>query len=361
MSAPDRKAKLDRDHPQLSVRRQCAMLGIARSSVYRLPRPANDDLALMRRIDELFTRWPFLGSRRMTAMLRAEGHAINRKRVQRLMRLMGIAALGPKPRTTKPAPGHKIFPYLLRDVVVERPNQVWAADITYIPIGRGFLYLVAIMDWSSRAVLAWRLSNTMDVAFCVSALEDALARFGTPEIFNTDQGSQFTSAAFTGALAATGVRISMDGRGRWMDNVFIERLWRSLKHEDVYLKGYADGREAKAGIAAWLAFYNHARPHQALANRTPMAAWRSGVSADIGTTAVDMPLRLDNAAALVSRPAEFHRQPLAEPSVKLSLHWAPIRQTRRSCRAANARRGRGALVPAFRESRRHELCAPCSA
>ena len=178
----------------------------------------------MRRIDELFTRWPFLGSRRMTAMLRAEGQAVNRKHVQRLMRLMGIAALGPKPRTTKPAPGHKIFPYLLRKVAVDRTNQVWAADITYIPIGRGFLYLVAIMGWSSRTVLAWRLPNSTDVAFCISALEEALARFGTPEIFNTDQGSQFTSAAFTGTLAAAGVKISMDGRGRWMDNVFIERL-----------------------------------------------------------------------------------------------------------------------------------------
>jgi putative transposase len=191
MSAPDRRAKLDRDHPVLSVRRQCAMLGIARSGAYRLPSAANDDdLTLLRRIDELFTRWPFLGSRRMTAMLRAEGQAVNRKRVQRLMRRMGIVALGPKPRTTKPAPGHTIFPYLLRDMTIERPNQVWAADITYIPVGRGFLYLVAVMDWSSRAVLAWRLSNTMDVSFCVSALEEALTRFGTPEIFNTDQGSQ---------------------------------------------------------------------------------------------------------------------------------------------------------------------------
>ena len=191
MSAPDRRAKLDRDHPVLSVRRQCAMLGIARSGAYRLPSAANDDdLTLLRRIDKLFTRWPFLGSRRMTAMLRAEGQAVNRKRVQRLMRRMGIVALGPKPRTTKPAPGHTIFPYLLRDMTIERPNQVWAADITYIPVGRGFLYLVAVMDWSSRAVLAWRLSNTMDVSFCVSALEEALTRFGTPEIFNTDQGSQ---------------------------------------------------------------------------------------------------------------------------------------------------------------------------
>jgi putative transposase len=256
MSVPDRKALLMRDRDGLSVRRQCRLLGIARSGVYRRPRAANDnDLALMRRIDELFTQWPFLGSRRLARMLREEGQAINRKRVQRLMRQMGIAALGPKPRTTKRAPGHKVFPYL-RGMTIDRPNQVWAADITYLPIGRGFLYLVAIMDWASRAVLAWRLSNTMDVSFCVEALEEALARFGRPEIFNTDQGSQFTSAAFTGVLAAAGVRISMDGRGRWMDNVFIERLWRSLKYEDIYLKGYADGREAKAGIATWIAFYN---------------------------------------------------------------------------------------------------------
>jgi putative transposase len=278
-------------------------LGVARSGVYRAPRPANDnDLAVMRRLDELFTAWPFLGSRRLAALLRADGHAINRKRVQRLMRRMGLAALGPKPRTTRPAPGHKIFPYLLRGLAIDRPNQVWAADITYIPIGRGFLYLVAVIDWASRAVLAWRLSNTMDVSFCVSALEAALARFGTPAIFNTDQGSQFTSAAFTGRLAAAGVKISMDGRGRWMDNVFIERLWRSLKHEDVYLKGYAEGREARAGIGAWIAFYNTRRPHQALANRTPMAVWRDGFAGALGERAVDMTLRLDNADALPTCP-----------------------------------------------------------
>ena len=251
---------------------------MARSGVYRPPPPANDDdLALMRRIDELFTAWPFLGSRRMAAMLRAEGCAVNRKRVQRLMRRMGIAALGPKPRTTKPAPGHKIFPYLLRDLAIDRPNQVWAADITYIPIGRGFLYLVAVIDWASRAVLAWRLSNTMDVSFCVAALEEALARFGRPEIFNTDQGSQFTSAAFTGTLAAAGIRISMDGRGRWMDNVFIERLWRSLKYEDIYLKGYADGREARAGIARVDRLLQSAGVRiRRSATGTPMAVWRDG-------------------------------------------------------------------------------------
>jgi putative transposase len=227
------------------------------------------------------------------------------------MRKMGIAALGPKPNTSKPQPGHKIFPYLLRNMTIDRPNQVWAADITYIPIGRGFLYLVAIMDWASRAVLAWRLSNTMDVSFCVSALEEALARFGTPEIFNTDQGSQFTSAAFTGTLAKAGIKISMDGRGRWMDNVFIERLWRSLKYEDIYLKGYADGREARAGIAQWIAFYNTRRPHQALGNRTPMAVWRAGKFGALGEKAVDMTLRLDNACALPTGPQPQQQQELA--------------------------------------------------
>ncbi len=311
MSAPDRRALLDRDHRALSVRRQCALLGVARSAVYRPPRPAHDDdLVVMRRIDELFLAHPFLGSRRMAALLRGEGQAINRKRVQRLMRRMGIAALGPKPRTTRPAPGHRIYPYLLRGMTVDRPNQVWAADITYIPIGRGFLYLVAIMDWASRAVLSWRLSNTIDVSFCVSALEEALARFGKPEIFNTDQGSQFTSAAFTGTLAAAGIRISMDGRGRWMDNVFIERLWRSLKHEEIYLKGYADGREARAGIAAWVTFYNGRRPHQALGDRTPMAVWREGVTGALGANAVGMTLRLDNAGALPTCPQRQQQQKL---------------------------------------------------
>jgi putative transposase len=309
MSTPDRKALLDREHPALSTRRQCAMLGIARSGVYRLPQSANDmDLDLMRRIDVLFTRWPFLGSRRMTALLRAEGHAINRKRVRRLMQAMGIAALGPKPRTTKPAPGHKVFPYLLRGLSIDRPNQVWCADITYIPIGRGFLYLVAIMDWCSRTVLAWQLSNTMDASFCVTALEQALARFGKPEIFNTDQGSQFTSGEFTGVLGAAGVRISMDGRGRWMDNVFIERLWRSLKYEEVYLKGYADGVEARSGISSWIGFYNLSRPHQALGNQAPMTVWRNGTSGFLPDIAVDMALRLDDASASPTCPQAQQHQ-----------------------------------------------------
>jgi len=306
MSKPDREAMLDRDHKGLSIRRQCQLLSLCRSSVYRPRRVADeDDLALMRRLDELYTAHPFLGSRRMTAMLRAEGLSINRKRVQRLMRRMGIEALGPKPRTTKPAAAHKIYPYLLRDMPIERPNQVWAADITYIPIGTGFLYLVAVIDWASRAVLAWRLSNTMDSSFCVDALEEALARFGQPEILNTDQGSQFTGTAFTGVLAAAGIRISMDGRGRWMDNVFIERLWRSLKYEEVYLKGYADGHEARAGIGSWIRFYNGRRPHQALGNRPPMTVWRAGVTGPIGPNAVDM---MDNARALPTCQQPQHQK-----------------------------------------------------
>jgi putative transposase len=307
MSAPDRRARLDRDHPDLSIRRQCAMLGVARSGVYRQPRPANDnDLEAMRRIDALFTARPFYGARRIARTLSEEGFPIDRKRARRLMRQMGIEALGPKPRTTKPAPGHRIYPYLLRELTIDRPNQVWAADITYVPIGRGFLYLTAVIDWASRAVLSWRLSNTMDASFCVAALEEALARYGKPDIFNTDQGSQFTGAAFTTVLTEAGVRISMDGRGRWMDNVFIERLWRSLKYEDVYLKGYADGREAKAGIAVYFTFYNEQRLHQALAYRTPMGVWREGAAP--GACG-----HVDNAFALTTGPQANQKQQKTKP------------------------------------------------
>jgi putative transposase len=224
------------------------------------------------------------------------------------MRLLGLEALAPKPGTSRPAPGRRIYPYLLRGLAITRPNQVWAADITYIPMARGFLYLVAIIDWFSRAVLAWRLSNTLDATFCVDSLDEALARFGVPEIFNTDQGAQFTSVAFTGRLEAAGIAISMDGRGRWLDNVFVERLWRSLKYEEVHLKAYADGREARAGIGAWIIFYNGRRPHQALGYRTPMAVWGGD-----GNTAVDMTPRhvgrgLDNADALPTCPQPQHQQ-----------------------------------------------------
>ncbi len=308
MSAPDRKAMVDPGKDDLSVRRQCALLALPRSGVYR-PKSvtAADDLALMRRIDELHLELPFYGSRRMTFALNAEGRGVNRKRVQRLLRVMGIEALVPRPGTSKAAPGHKIHPYLLRGLTIAEPNHVWAADITYIPMARGFLYLVAVIDWASRAVLAWRLSNTMDTSFCLAALDEALVRYGRPKIFNTDQGAQFTSAAFTGKLEAAGIAISMDGRGRFMDNIFIERLWRSIKYEEVHLKAYADGREARAGIGNWMTFYNHRRPHQAMNNQMPMAVWRAGIDAiEAAAKTVDMPLRLDNANALPTYPQ--HRQ-----------------------------------------------------
>jgi putative transposase len=303
MSKPDRENKLDREHPRLSIRRQCTLLSLARSGVYRERKgTSREELAVMRKIDELFLSYPFLGARRIALMLRQEGIGVNRKRVKRLMRVMGLVALGPKPRTSKPAPGHRIFPYLLKGMKIDWPRQVWAADITYIPIGRGYLYLVAIMDWASRAVLAFRLSNTMDTSFCLEALDEALARHGTPEIFNTDQGSQFTSAAFTDRLIAQGIRVSMDGRGRYLDNIFIERLWRSLKYEDVYLKGYADGREARAGIGQWIAFYNERRPHQGLAYRTPMAVFRNGPLAANGDAKGCG--HVDNARALPTGPQQ---------------------------------------------------------
>jgi len=297
MSKPDREAMLDRDCVDLSMRRQCALLRLARSGVYRRKAaPDPDDLAVMRRIDELYLAMPFYGSRKMVVALRAEGLQVNRKRVRRLMRLMGLEALVPKPGTSKASPQNKIYPYLLRGVTIDRPNHVWAADITYIPMAKGFLYLVAVIDWASRAVLAWRLSNTIDTAFCLEALQEALATFGKPEIFNTDQGAQFTSTAFTGQLHAAGIRISMDGRGRWMDNVFIERVWRSLKYEEVHLKAYAGGREARIGIGDWMIFYNTRRFHQSLGYKTPIAVWHAG------ETAMDMALRLDNARALPTCP-----------------------------------------------------------
>lgn len=314
MSVADKRAKIERGNTRgeaVSVRRQCELLDLARSGVYRVKAPTpDDDLALMRRIDELHLNLPFYGSRRMTFALNAEGFSVNRKRVQRLMRVMGIEALVPRPGTSKAAPGHKIYPYLLRGVAITEPNHAWAADITYVPMAHGFLYLVTIIDWASRAVLAWRLSNTMDASFCVAALEDALLRHGKPRIFNTDQGAQFTSMAFTTVLQAASIAISMDGRGRFMDNIFIERLWRSIKYEEIHLKSYADGREARAGIGAWMNFYNHRRPHQAMNNKMPMAVWRAGIDAiEAAARAVDMPLRLDNAIALTTDPQQQQKQP----------------------------------------------------
>ena len=303
MNRAERVAMVDRNRTDLSVRRQCTLLGLARSGVYHQPAALDpEELALMRWLDEQYLATPFYGSRRMTAELRKAGRPVNRKRVQRLMRLMGLEALGPKPKTTtRPSAQHRVYPYLLRGVTIDRPNQVWAADITYIPMARGFLYLVVVMDWHSRYVLAWRLSNTMDTSFCLDALEDAL-RKGRPEIFNTDQGAQFTSAAFTDKLEAAGVRISMDGRGRWLDNVFVERLWRSLKYEEVHLKAYANGLEARSGIGQWFRFYNESRPHQALGYETPAATWAAEVSP------VDLPLRLDDASASPTTPQGQQQQ-----------------------------------------------------
>jgi putative transposase len=263
-----------RDHPVLSLSRQCKILSISRSSFYYAPKGESpENLALMRRIDELFLKYPFYGSRQMVRQLRREGLCIGRHRVRRLMSLMGLEAIYQAPRTSTPHPEHRIYPYRLKGLTIDRPNQVWCADITYIPVQRGFLYLVAIMDWATRHVLAWRLSNTMDARFCVEALNEALARYGRPEIFNTDQGSQFTSADFTNVLKGAGVAISMDGRGRCMDNIFIERLWRSLKYEAVYLHELTDGFKAERVISEWTDFYNTERPHSALAGRTPAEAY----------------------------------------------------------------------------------------
>jgi putative transposase len=265
---------VDRDDPSLPVVAQCRLLKIARSTLYYRPAAVDaDDLALMRRMDELYLASPFYGSRRMVAVLRREGLVVNRKRVRRLMRLMGLEAIYQKPNTSQGHPDHKVYPYLLRGLRIERPNQVWCADITYIPMARGFVYLVAVMDWFSRRVLSWRLSITMEAAFCVEAVQEALANHGRPEIFNTDQGVQFTSAGFVDELEAAGVRISMDGKGRFLDNIFIERLWRSLKYEEVFTKAYGSVTEARRGIGGWLSFYNDERPHQALGYRTPRAVF----------------------------------------------------------------------------------------
>ena len=258
------------DHAKLSIVCQCRLLAIARSSLYyEKTGESTYNLALMQEIDRAFTEWPFLGVRQMRGYLVLLGYGVGRKRVRRLMRLMGLEAVYQKPRTSIPNPEHKRYPYLLRDLTITRPNQVWCTDITYIPMKKGFLYLVAIMDWYSRKVLSFRLSNTMDTDFCVAALEEALKKHGIPAIFNTDQGSQFTSFAFTDVLQAKGIRISMDGRGRWLDNVFIERLWRSLKYECVYLHAYETGSEARAGIGTWITFYNSIRPHSKLGGITP--------------------------------------------------------------------------------------------
>lgn len=257
-------------HRRLSIAAQCRLLSISRSSYYYAPVPESEEtLALMRVIDAAFLDMPWYGSRQMVRHLRRGGYDVGRRRVRRLMGKMGLSPIYQRPRTSDPHPQHRIYPYLLRKLEIVRPNHVWCADVTYIPMRRGFLYLVAVMDWATRKVLAWRLSNTMDAGFCVAALEEALARFGRPEIFNTDQGSQFTSLAFTRVLRDAEVRISMDGRGRWMDNVFIERLWRSLKYECVYLHAFETGSELRTGLARWITYYNTQRPHSGLAGANP--------------------------------------------------------------------------------------------
>ncbi len=269
---------MEAEHGGLSVRRQCEVLGLPRSTFYYMAVPeSEEDLCLKRLIDEEYLRHPFYGSRNMTEYLQRLEYEVNRKRVQRLMREMGIAAIYPR-KTTVPAAGHKVYPYRLRGVKIVRVNQVWSADITYVPMHRGFMYLVAIMDWYSRYVLSWRVSNTMDTAFCLEALEEALGRWPAPEVFNTDQGSQFTSEAFTGRLEAAGIAISMDGRGRALDNVFIERLWRTVKYENIYLKEYATAADLIEGLSEYFTFYDEKRFHQSLNKRTPWEVYREGLA-----------------------------------------------------------------------------------
>jgi len=268
---------IDRTHA-LPLTRQAKILKLSRSGLYYQPRPVSPaDLAIMRRMDELHLDYPFAGSRMLRDLLRGEGVEIGRQHVGTLMKRMGIQAIYRRPNTSKPAPGHKIYPYLLRDVAVERPNQAWAMDITYIPMARGFVYLAAVVDWFSRRVLAWRVSITMEVDFCLEVVEEALAKHGKPEIFNTDQGSQFTSAAFTGLLQDNAIAISMDGKGSWRDNVFVERLWRSVKYEEVYLRAYDSVSEARSSIGRYLGFYNTKRPHSSLDARTPDHAYFSNL------------------------------------------------------------------------------------
>lgn len=300
MSRAERLKLIAPADPNFSISRQCVLLKVARSTLYyqRLG-VSGEDLGLMRRMDELYLKWPFYGSRRLVAELRGEGFDVGRKRVRRLMRLMGIEVIYQKPNTSRKHQDHAIYPYLLRNMHIDRPNRVWCADITYIPMARGFVYLVAIMDWHSRYVLAWRLSITMETDFCVEALRDAMRRFGKPDIFNTDQGAQFTAAAFVGTLAAQAVRISMDGKGRYLDNIFIERLWRSLKYEAVFLKAYASVAEARQDIGDWMNFYNDQRKHQALGYRTPGEIYR-GAGATCGN--------VDKARALTPSPQALLQQ-----------------------------------------------------
>ena len=274
MSPEKKRAMIKRDHPQLSISQQCKLVRLSRSAFYYAPVGIDTDtLAMMKEIDRVFTKYPFFGSRQIAAYLRREGVVVGRHRVRRLMARMGLEAIYKRPRTSQPHPQHPVFPYLLRKMQIDRPNQVWCADITFVPVRNGFLYLVAIMDWASRKVLSWRLSNTMHADFCVDALNEAIAKYSPPEIMNTDQGSQFTGSAWITTLTEADVRISMDGRGRYLDNIFIERLWRSLKQETIYLEEINDGFQARRIAKNWIAFYNTERPHSALDRRTPDEAY----------------------------------------------------------------------------------------
>ncbi len=277
MSPAEKKQMIRHDHPELSISQQCRLVKLSRSAFYYEPVGIDDEtLAVMTAIDKAFTKYPFFGSRQIAAYLRRAGIRVGRHRVRRLMRIMGLEAIYKRPKTSQPHPAHPVYPYLLRNMIIDRPNQVWCADITFVPVRHGFLYLVAIMDWVTRKVLSWRLSNTMHADFCVEALKEAIARFGPPDIMNTDQGSQFTGSAWIMALTEAGVRISMDGRGRCMDNIFIERLWRSLKQEAIYLEELTDGFKAHRVIGDWMIFYNTERPHSALERRTPREAYWHG-------------------------------------------------------------------------------------
>ena len=277
MSPAEKKSMIRRDHPDLNISQQCRLVKLSRSAFYYTPVGIDEaTLDLMKQIDRVFTKYPFFDSRQIVAWLRREGKIVGRHRVRRLMAKMGLEAVYKRPRTSQPHPQHPVWPYLLRKMQIDRPNQVWCADITFIPVKRGYLYLVAIMDWATRKVLSWRLSNTMQADFCVEALKEAIDRFGPPEIMNTDQGSQFTGSAWITTLTEAGVRISMDGRGRFLDNIFIERLWRSLKQEAVYLEEIQDGFHARRVIGNWMNFYNTERPHSSLEHRTPREAYWHG-------------------------------------------------------------------------------------
>lgn len=277
-----RKSLVDGVHPQLSIKRQCELLGVSRSSYYYQPQAMSDEeQTMLRFLDEQYLKTPFYGTRRMTVYLRAQGFNVNRKRVRRLMNQLGLSTVYPKPKLSKSAPGHQKYPYLLRNLPITHANQVWSTDITYLPVFKGHYYLIAIMDWYSRKVLSWRISNTLDVTFCLDALKEAMEVYGTPEIFNSDQGSQFTSTRFTKCLKEAGVRISMDGRGRCYDNIFIERLWRSVKYELIYIKEFKNGKELIKEVKDWFNWYNHARPHQSLDYQVPEQFYLESLEIDL--------------------------------------------------------------------------------